>query len=48
MPWIEIELSMAVHCPWNITREQWGDFLSFSRLQAFDLLEGFVNTCQEG
>ncbi|MFZ3132995.1 MAG: hypothetical protein WA125_18280 [Desulfosporosinus sp.] len=39
---------MAVHCPWNISREQWDDFLSFSRLQAFDLLEGLVNTCQEG
>jgi hypothetical protein len=39
---------MAIHCPWNISREQWDDFLSFSRLQAFDLLEGLVNTCQEG
>ncbi len=39
---------MAVHCPWNITREQWDDLLSFSRLQAFDVLEGLVNTCQEG
>ena len=39
---------MAVHCPWNITREQWDDLLSFSRLQAFDLLEGLVNTGQEG
>lgn len=37
----------AVHCPWNINREQWEDFLSFSRLQAFDLLEGLVNTCQK-
>jgi hypothetical protein len=39
---------MAVHCPWDITREQWDDLLSFSRLQAFDLLEGLVNACQEG
>lgn len=39
---------MAVHCPWNITREQWDDLLSFSRLQAFDLLEGLVNIGQEG
>lgn len=38
---------MAVHCPWTITREQWDDLLSFSRLQAFDLLEGLVNTNQE-
>ena len=30
---------MAVHCPWDICREQWDDLLSFSRLQAFDLLE---------
>jgi hypothetical protein len=35
---------VAVHCPWNITREQWDDLLSFTRLQAFDLLEGLVNT----
>ena len=39
---------MAVHCPWNITREQWDDLLSFSRLQAFDLLEGLVKNVQEG
>jgi hypothetical protein len=39
---------MAVHCPWTITSDQWDDLLSFSRLQAFDLLEGIVNTCQEG
>ncbi|KUO71404.1 MAG: hypothetical protein APF81_06165 [Desulfosporosinus sp. BRH_c37] len=39
---------MAVHCPWNITREQWDDLLAFSRLQAFDLLEGIVNNSQEG
>jgi len=39
---------MAVHCPWNITREQWDDLLAFSRLQAFDLLEGLVNTSREG
>jgi len=39
---------MAVHCPWNITREQWDDLLAYSRLQAFDLLEGLVNTGQEG
>jgi len=38
---------MAVHCPWTVTREQWDDLLAFSRLQAFDLLEGLVNTCQE-
>ncbi|TGE32658.1 hypothetical protein [Desulfosporosinus sp. Sb-LF] len=33
---------LAVHCPWNISREQWDDLLSFSRLQAFDLLEDLV------
>lgn len=38
---------MAVHCPWVISREQWDDLLSFSRLQAFDLLEDLVNTSQE-
>lgn len=38
---------MAVHCPWNITREQWDDLLSFSRLQAFDLLEDLVKTYEE-
>lgn len=37
---------MAVHCPWNITREQWDDLLAFSRLQAFDLLEGLINNSQ--
>lgn len=39
---------LAVHCPWDITREQWDDLLSFSRLQAFDLLDDLVNACQEG
>ncbi len=34
---------LAVHCPWKITREQWDDFLSYSRLQAFDLLEDIAN-----
>jgi len=38
---------VAVHSPWDITRDQWDDLLSFSRLQAFDLLESLVNTCQE-
>ena len=38
---------VAVHCPWVISREQWDDLLSFSRLQAFDLLEDLVNTYQE-
>lgn len=38
---------LAVHCPWNITHEQWDDFLSYSRPQAFDLLEDIVNTYQE-
>lgn len=33
---------MAVHCPWEINRQQWDDLLSFSRLQAFDLLEELV------
>lgn len=37
---------VAVRCPWNITRLQWADLLSFSRLQAFDLLENIVNNCQ--
>jgi len=37
---------MAVHCPWNICREQWDDLLSFSRLQAFDLLEDLVKTSE--
>ncbi|HZK83832.1 MAG TPA: hypothetical protein VFC58_03975 [Desulfosporosinus sp.] len=39
---------MAVHCPWDITREQWDDLLSFSRLQAYDLLDDLVNTFQKG
>lgn len=34
---------LAVHCPWKVNREQWNDLLSFTRLQAFDLLEGMVN-----
>ena len=33
---------VAVHCPWKISREQWEDLLSVSRLQAFDLLEDLV------
>jgi len=33
---------VAVHCPWDINQEQWGDLLSFSRLQAFDLLSDLV------
>lgn len=34
---------VAVHCPWSLHREQWDDLLSFSRLQAFDLLEKLVS-----
>ncbi|MCB8814092.1 hypothetical protein [Desulfosporosinus shakirovi] len=37
----------AVHSPWIISREQWTDLLSFSRLQAFDLLEHIVNKAQD-
>jgi len=35
---------VAFHCPWSISREQWADLLSLSRLQAFDLLEDIVNS----
>ena len=38
---------VAVHCPWNISREQWDDLLSFSRLRAFDLLSDLVYTSQQ-
>ena len=38
---------VAIHCPWIISRKQWADLLSFSRLQAFDLLEQIVNKAQE-
>lgn len=38
---------VAVHCPWDISRIQWTDLLSYSRLQAFDLLEGIVNQNQD-
>ena len=33
---------VAVHCPWEIDQEQWNDLLSFSRLQAFELLSDLV------
>ena len=33
---------VAFHCPWILHQEQWDDLLSFSRLQAFDLLEKLV------
>lgn len=33
---------VAMHCPWDITKEQWNDLLSYSRLQAFDLLSELV------
>lgn len=39
---------VAVHCPWSISQAQWVDLLSFSRLQAFDLLEDIVNVSQKG
>ncbi|KLU65009.1 hypothetical protein DEAC_c29760 [Desulfosporosinus acididurans] len=32
----------AVHCPWVISREQWQEFLAYSRLQAFELLAKLV------
>lgn len=35
----------AVHSPWAITREQWEDFLAYSRLQAFDVLEELILKC---
>ena len=38
---------VAVHCPWKLNREQWDNLLSFSRLQAFDLLEKIVSDCQK-
>jgi len=38
---------VTIHCPWIISREQWVDLLSYSRLQAFDLLEQIVNKAQE-
>lgn len=38
---------VAVHCPWHISRVQWADLLSFSRLQAFDMLEDIVNKSQK-
>jgi len=38
---------VAVHCPWNLSRVQWVDLLSFSRLQAFDVLEDIVNNSQK-
>ena len=34
---------VAVHCPWKFDRTQWSELLSFSRLQAFDLLEKLVS-----
>lgn len=33
---------VAVHCPWEISPEQWTDFLAFSRFKAFDLLSELV------
>lgn len=38
---------VAVHCPWKFNREQWDDLLSYSRLQAFDLLEKLVIISQD-
>jgi len=38
---------VAVHCPWDINQEQWNDLLSFSRLQAFDLLSDLVFTSKK-
>ena len=35
---------VAVHCPWNISRDQWDDLLAYSRFQAFDLLEQIVHS----
>ncbi|SDG14707.1 hypothetical protein [Desulfosporosinus hippei] len=37
---------MAAHCPWIISKVQWTDLLSFSRLQAFEILAGTVNKNQ--
>ncbi|MHB1652099.1 MAG: hypothetical protein ACYCVD_06420 [Desulfitobacteriaceae bacterium] len=34
---------VAAYCPWDIRRSQWDDLLSYSRLQAFELLEDVVN-----
>lgn len=34
---------VVIRSPWCISQEQWRDLLSFSRLQAFDLLEEIVN-----
>ncbi|KJR45714.1 Osmosensitive K+ channel histidine kinase [Desulfosporosinus sp. I2] len=37
---------VAVHCPWKLDQGQWDDLLSYSRLQAFDLLEELVGISQ--
>ena len=34
---------IAVHCPWLVSREQWTDLLSYSRLEAFDVLDSIVH-----
>ncbi|KGK90396.1 hypothetical protein DP73_07040 [Desulfosporosinus sp. HMP52] len=37
---------MAAHCPWIISKVQWTDLLSFSRLKAFEILAEIVNKNQ--
>ena len=29
---------VAIHCPWDISKQQWDDLLAYSRLSAFELL----------
>ncbi len=33
---------VAVHSPWEISKEQWDDLLAYTRLQAFDLIAEYI------
>ena len=37
---------VAVHCPWEIGKEQWDDLLAYSRLCSFDLLLELFARCE--
>lgn len=34
---------ISAHCPWKLERSQWDDFLAFSRLASFEVLEQCIN-----
>lgn len=38
---------IAIHCPWDISKQQWDDLLAYSRLQAFEVFAEIIEASTE-